>query len=81
MQRQEFEHSVSNNNPNQDTYPLPRPARRVAISLQNPGSGNQALRRKMSLIHALAAGAASIGALGELVYYHALEDEGLINSR
>ena len=36
--------------------------------------------RKMSLVHALAVGATGIGALGELVDHHALEDVRLIPS-
>ena len=80
MQRQESQHSVSHGDPDQNTNPLARPALRVAISLQDPSSRNLTLRRKMSLVHTVAAGAAGIGAPRELVNHHALEDVGLVAS-
>lgn len=36
------------------------------------------MRRKLCLVHAVAAGAAGVGALGEFVDHHALEDVGLV---
>ena len=78
MQREKTQHSVPNNDTYQDTNPLARPARRVAISLQHTRARNLALRRKRSVVHAFAAGAAGVGALRELVDHHALEDVRLV---
>ncbi len=78
MQCEETQHPVPNNDTYQDTNPLARPTRRVAVSLQHTRARNLALRRKRSVVHAFAAGAAAIGALREFVDHHALEDVRLV---
>ena len=60
---------------------MSRPARRIAISLQHFNSRNPALRRQERLVHAVAAGAAGIGALGEFVDHHALASKTSVNVR
>lgn len=50
----------------------------VSILRQYTFPINLALRRKLSLVHALAAAAAVVGAIAELVDHHAAEDVALL---
>lgn len=78
MQRQKPQHSISHNDPNKNTNPLARPAGPIAIAVQHAGACDHTLGHQFGVVHALAAGAAGVGALGEFVDHHALEDVGLV---
>lgn len=53
-------------------------SRPVAVLVEHALAGDLALVRERRDVHALAAGAAAVGALGELVDHHALEDVLLV---
>lgn len=65
--------SVNCNDAYQDTYPLPRPTRRIPIFLKHSGTPNHALVRQIRLIHALTPRATRVVPLAKLVNHHSLE--------
>ena len=70
---------IHSNNANQDPHPLARPARGIAIRLQHARSPDLALGCEVRRVHAGAACAAVVDAVGEFVDHHSLEDVGLVS--